>query len=98
MRHKRDEDQRYKKEEEHSSPGEGLFQAYQSMLDASGHERFDRKDEELERLHRLVKDLKLEARGRCQRRNREEHTEGLASVGSSHIEAPHQSGSHRHQD
>ena len=98
MRHKRDEDQRYKQEEEHSGPREGSFQAYQSMLDASRHERFDRRDEELERLRRLVKDLELEARGRRQKRNREEHTEGLGSVGSSNTEAPYQSGSHRHQD
>ena len=59
---------------------------------------FDRRDEELECLHRLVRDLELEARGRRRRRNREEHAEGSASVGSSHREAFYQSGSHRHRD
>ena len=86
-RHKRDEDWRYKQEEEHSGLGEGSFQAYRSMLDASRHERFDRRDEELKRLHRLERDLELEARGSRQRRNREEHTKGSASVRSSHKEA-----------
>ena len=64
MRYKRDEDQRYKQEEEHFGPGERSFQAYQSMLDAFEHEHFDKRDEELKRLHRLVRDLELEARGR----------------------------------
>ena len=57
------------------------------MLDASRHERFDRRDEELKRLHRLERDLELEARGSRQRRNHEEHTKGSASVRSSHKEA-----------
>ena len=39
---------------------------YRSMSGASGHECFDRKDEEHDRLHRLVRDLELEARGRRQ--------------------------------
>ena len=62
---------------------------YQSMSRTSGHKSFDRRDEELERLRRLVRDLELEARGRRQRRNREEHVEGSTSVGSSHGEASH---------
>ena len=49
------------------------------MSGALGHNRFDRSDEELERkdtelecLHRLVRDLELEVRGRRQRRDHEE--------------------------
>ena len=49
------------------------------MFGALGHNRFDRRDEELERrdtklerLHRLVRDLELEVRGRRQRRDHEE--------------------------
>ena len=71
---------------------------YRSMSGASGHECFDKKDEELDRLHRLVRDLELEARGRRQKRNREEYAEGSASVGSSCGEASRQFVSHRHWD
>ena len=98
MRHKRDEDRRYKQAKEHSGPEEGLFQTYWSMSRASRHKRFDKRDKELECLHRLVRDLKLEARGRCRRRNRKKHAEGSASIGSSHGEASYQSDSHRHRD
>jgi len=52
---------------------------YRTMSDASGRNHFDRRDEELEqrdeeldRLHRLVRDLELEAKGRCRRRDHEE--------------------------
>ena len=58
------------------------------MSGASGHNRYDRRDkeleqrdEELERLRRLVRDLELEARGRRWRRDHEECEEGLTSVG-----------------
>ena len=51
------------------------------MLGDSRHERYDKRDEELERLCRLVRDLELEARGRRWRRNHEEHAEGSASMG-----------------
>ena len=50
---------------------------------------FDRRDEELECLRRLVRDLELEARGRHWRRDREEHAEGLVSVGGGYKEASH---------
>ena len=94
--HKKDEDQRYEQEKEHFGPGGGSFQMYRLVLGASEHERFDRRDKELERLCRLVRDLELEARGRRRRRNREKHAEGSVSVGSSHGEASHQSSSYRH--
>ena len=55
------------------------------MSGASGHERFDRRDEELERLRRLVRDLGFEARGRCRRRDRKERVEGSASVGEERV-------------
>ena len=45
---------------------------YRAMSGVSGHNRFNRRDEELERLGRLVKDLELEARSRHRRRDREE--------------------------
>lgn len=46
------------------------------MLGNSGHEHFDMRDEELERLRRSVRDLELEARGRRQRRNRKSMQRG----------------------
>ena len=57
------------------------------MSNASRHERFDKRNEELERLRRLVRDLELEARGRHRRRDREKHAKGSASVGGSYGEA-----------
>ena len=68
------------------------------MLGASGREHFDKRDEELERLRRLVRDLELEVRGRCWRRDREEHAEGSTSVKGRYREGSHQSNSHRHRD
>ena len=56
------------------------------MSGTSRHERFDKRDEELKRLHRLVKDLELEAKGRCQRRDRKERAKGSASVGGCYRE------------
>ena len=41
------------------------------MLDASRHERFDKRDKKLECLCRLVRDLELEVRDRRRRRNHE---------------------------
>ena len=65
-----------------------MFQTYQTVSSALGRNCFDRrdekleqKDEELERLHRLVRDLELEARGRRRRRDHKERGERLASVG-----------------
>ena len=41
------------------------------MLGASGHEKFDKRDEKLKRLHRLVRDLELEARGEHRKRDQD---------------------------
>ena len=75
------------------------------MSGALGHNRFDRRDEELEQrdtelehLHRLVRDLELEVRGRRQRRDHEERGEGSTSVGGRYEAGSHQSRSHRHRD
>ena len=95
--YKKDEDPRYEQAEEHFGPEEGSFQTYRSMSGASVHECFDRRDEELKRLRRLVRDLEIEARGRRRRRNHEKHANGSTSIGSSHGKASHQSGSHQHR-
>ena len=61
------------------------------MSGASGHNCYDKRDEELKQrdeelecLRRLVRDLELEARGRHRRREHEERGEGSASVGGYH--------------
>ena len=68
------------------------------MSEASGHNCFDRQDEELdrrvkelERLRRLVRDLELEARGRHRRKDHDEQGEGLASMGGCNGAESHQS-------
>ena len=55
---------------------------------------FDRRNEELKRLRRLVKDLELEARGSGWRRDHKECVEGSASVGGCYGEGSYQSNSH----
>ena len=66
-------------EEGQSGLGEGSFQTYRTMSGTSGCNRFNKRDEELEqrdkeleRLHRLVRDLELQPRGRRQRRDHED--------------------------
>jgi len=68
------------------------------MSGASGHDHFDRKDEEFERLRRLVRNLELETRGRHRKRDRKERKGGSASVGGRYGDRSHQSGSNRHRD
>ena len=67
----------------------------QTMSSASGCNRFDKKDEELEwrdeeleHLQRLVRNLELKARGWCRRRDHKERGEGSASVGGHHGAGP----------
>ena len=70
-RQKRREDREREQEEEESSLGEGSDQTHRTMLGASGHGQFDERNQELERLRKLVRDLELEAKGKCQRRDRD---------------------------
>ena len=63
-------------EEGQSGLGEGSFQTYWTMFGTSGRnhfnkrdEKLEQKDEELEHLRRLVRDLELQPRGRRQRRD-----------------------------
>ena len=58
----------------------------------------DRRDQELEHLCRLVRDLELKVRGRRRRRNRSESLEGLISMRGSHGEASCQFDSCRSRD
>ena len=68
-RHKRHEDKERKREEERSGLREGSYQTHRTISGASGHRQFEERDQEVERLCRLVRDLELEARGRRQRRD-----------------------------
>ena len=61
-RQKRREDRERERREEESGLGEGSDQTHRTMSGASGHGQFDERDQELERLRRLVRDLELEAR------------------------------------
>ena len=97
-RQKRCEDREHKQEEEQSGLGERSYQTHQTISGALGRGCFDERDEELECLHRLVRDLELEAKGRRRRRDREERAEGLTSVGGCYEERSHQSSSHQHRD
>ena len=97
-RQKRHEDREYEQKEEQSSLGEGLYQTHQMISGTSRRERFDGRDEELKHLRRLVRDLELEARDRCQRRDRDECKEELVSVRGRYGEGSYRSGPHRHRD
>lgn len=74
------------------------MQTYQSMSKVSGHKQRDKRNQELEHLHRMVRDLELEVRGRRRQRNRDEQAEGSVSVGGSHGEASRQSSFHQSRD
>ena len=75
------------------------------MSGASGHNRFNRRDKELDRrdkelecLRRSVRDLELEAKGRRRRRDQKDREEGSTSVGGHHEARSHRFGSYRHRD
>ena len=96
--HKRNADRRHKWDGEHSGLREGLLQTYRSAFEVPEQEQRDRRDQKLEHLCRLVRDLELEVQGRHQRRNHNESPKGLVSAGVSYGEASRQSGSHLCRD
>ena len=70
-RQKRREDRENEQREEESSLGKGSDQTHRTMSSTSGHEQFEERDQELEQLRGLVRDLELEARGWPQKRDRD---------------------------
>ena len=68
-RQKRCEDRERKREEEESGLREGSYQTHRTISGASRHGQFNERNQELEQLRRLVRDLDFEARGRRQRRD-----------------------------
>ena len=78
---------------------------YQTMSGTLGRNRFNKRDKELEQrgkelkhLRKLVRDLELQPRGKCQRRDHEIRGERSTSVKDHRGAGSHQSGSHRHRD
>ncbi|XP_023895031.2 uncharacterized protein LOC112006941 [Quercus suber] len=71
-RQKRLEDRNRTREEKWSGLSEGSFQTQRTTSVASGHRLRDDRDEELERLRRLVRDLELEAENMHHRRARDD--------------------------
>ena len=97
-RHKRHEDRDCEWEEERSGLGEGSYQTNWMISSASRHGHFDKRDEEHECLHRLVRDLELEVRGRHWRREHDDQKEGSSSRGGRYGAKSHQSSSHQRRD
>ena len=98
QRHKIHEDRDREREEEQSGLEEGSYQTHRTVSGVSGHGQFDERDEELEHLHRLVRDLKLEAKGVRWRRDRGDQKEGSTSGGGHYRVRSHQFGPDRHRE
>ena len=92
------EDRECERKEEESGLREGLDQTHRIVLGASRHGQRDKRDQELEWLRKLVRDLELEARGWRQRRDRDNREMRDGSVGNQDEEGSSQSGSHQRQD
>nr|XP_023890961.1 uncharacterized protein LOC112003025 [Quercus suber] len=97
-RQKRREDPAYEPPEERSGLGEGSYQTGRTASHASRHTQPNARDEELERLRRLVQELELEARnerhrvGQDDRGGRPDAEEERRGMGSN------QSGSRRRRE
>ena len=98
QRHKRHEDRDCEREEEQSGLGEGSYQKHQTVSGVLGHGKFDERDEELEHLHRLVRDLELETKGVRWRRDQDDQEEGFTSGGGHYKVGSHQFGPDRHRE
>ena len=68
-RQKRREDRERERVEGQSGLGEGSYQTLWMVSGAMGHDQHEEKDQEIERLHRLVRDFELEEKNRRQRWN-----------------------------
>ena len=81
-RQKKREDREHERRGDKSGLREGSDQTYRIMSGASRRGQLDERDQELEWLRRLVRDLKLEARGWYQRRDRDNRERSDGSVGN----------------
>ena len=62
--------------------GEGSYQTQRTVSGATGYRQREERDEELERLHRLVKGLELEVTGRRRRRDRDDQEREVDNEGN----------------
>ena len=65
-----------------SDTGEGLYQTQWTIFGATGHRQREERDEELELLRRLVRDLELEVRGRRRRRDKDDQEREVDNGGN----------------
>ena len=91
---KRREDRERELKEEQSGLREGSYQTNWTVSDASRHRQLDERNEELEWLRRLVRDLELEARGEHQMRDRDNEARGSMSRGDRYSIGSDRSDSH----
>ena len=80
-----------------ASRGGGFISDSPNKVKRFGYRQFDERDEELERLRKLVRNLEFEVKGRRQRGDRDDQEGGLASRGDCYETGSNQSGSHRHR-
>ena len=70
-RQNRREDREREQAKEQFGLGEGSYQTLRMVSGATRYDQHEERDQEIERLRRLVRDFKLEERNRHQRRNRD---------------------------
>ena len=97
-RQKRREDRECKLAEEQSGLGEGLYQTLRIVSGALGHDQYNERDQEIERLRSLVRDFELEGRNRHQRQNQDNRERRDDNVGGRNDEEPNQTSSHQRRD
>ena len=97
-RQKRHEDKERKHRKEESSLGKGSNQTHRTMSSASRHGQHNERDQEMEWLGKLVRDLELEARGWRQRKDRDNRERRDGNVGNRGKERSSQSGSRQFLD
>ena len=97
-RQKRREDRERGRGEEESGLGEGSDLSHQTISGAAGHRQRDGRDQELEWLRRLLRDLELEVKGWCHRRDRDNRKKRDDSVGNRGEESSSQFGPRRFQE
>ena len=97
-RQKRRENREHKQQGEQSSLGEGSYQTLRTISGATGHGKFKERDQEVERLCRLVRDLELGARDRRQKRDQNNQERRDDNVGDCYGGESCQSGSCQRRD
>ena len=76
-----------------SGIGEGSYQTQRTVSGATGGKQREERDEELERLRRLISGLELEVSGRRQRKDRNDQQQEVGIGGNRYGVGSNQSGS-----